>query len=47
MAVLLYTAALLLALVVTVMEVRARRRVRPAVADQVTPVRYLTERDGR
>ncbi len=47
MAVLLYTAAAVLALVVTLMEVRAHRRVRLAVADQVAPVRYLTERDSR
>jgi hypothetical protein len=47
MAALLYVAAGLLALLVTVMEVRAHHRVRPATADQITPVRYLTERDDR
>jgi hypothetical protein len=47
MAVLLYVAAFLLALVVTAMEVRAHHRVRPATADQIPPVRYLTERDDR
>jgi hypothetical protein len=47
----LYVAALLLALAVgaiaTAMETRSRRRVRPTPADQVPPVRYLTERDAR
>ena len=47
----LYFAAALLALAVGMLaaavEVRSHRRVRPAVADKVAPVRYLTERDSR
>jgi hypothetical protein len=51
MAAALYVAAALLALAVCMlaaaMEASSRRRVRPTPADQVPPVRYLTERDAR
>jgi hypothetical protein len=47
----LYLAAFLLALAIALVaaavEVRSHRRVRPAPADQIRPVRYLVEWDVR
>jgi len=47
MAVFVYADVVLLFATAVLLEVRSRRRVRPARAEQTPPVRYLTERNTR